>query len=103
MNRIDEVIAEIAAEKANAARTAAERVEINGIIFREGISHNTVHLDGGIEKLAAVLKEETSERYIAKSTYAERQQYFTVNGVEFEETHYIKADEIPEGADIIRV
>lgn len=104
MNRIDEIITEIAAEKANAARTVAERVEINGIIFREGISHNLVHIDSGIDKLSALLKGTVSEKYsITSNNYAEHQQYFTVNGVKFIESHYVKADEIPEGADIIRV
>lgn len=102
MIKINEVIKEIALEKADVARTSAECVDISGVIFREGVFHNAVYIDKGIDKLAEILNTTVSERYKENGAdYYKKQRFVLIDGVDFIEENYIKSDDLPAGAQIV--
>lgn len=103
MQIIKETIKKVADIKAHAAKNAAEKVEINGIVFEEGIKPGEVKIESGIKDLACMLNLPLAVGYESDrctDNFVHFHQWFFYNGVRFFESDFIYAAEVPEGAKI---
>lgn len=103
MEIINETIKKVAEIKAKAAREAAEKIEINGIEFKEGVRSGEVEMNSGIEELSSLLGCELLEGFHSKfccEGFVNVVRWFFLKDVRFFENSTRLVKDLPGGAII---